>query len=49
MRALGEDRVLLILMFPLPKTLKQLRALFADDRNSDPTICRPSQALISDP
>jgi hypothetical protein len=26
MRALGEDRIHLIPMFPLPKTLKQLRA-----------------------
>jgi hypothetical protein len=26
MRALGEDRICLILLFPLPKTLKQLRA-----------------------
>jgi hypothetical protein len=26
MRSLGEDRIRLILMFPLPKTLKQLRA-----------------------
>jgi hypothetical protein len=26
MRALGEDRIYLILMFPLPKTLKQLRS-----------------------
>jgi hypothetical protein len=28
MRALGEDRILLILMFPLLKTLKQLRAFW---------------------
>jgi hypothetical protein len=26
MRALGKDRIHLILIFPLPKTLKQLRA-----------------------
>jgi hypothetical protein len=28
MRALGEDRIHLILIFPLPKTLKQLRAFW---------------------
>jgi hypothetical protein len=28
MRALGEDRICPILMFPLPKTLKQLRTVW---------------------
>jgi hypothetical protein len=28
MRALGEERINSILMFPLPKTLKQLRAFW---------------------
>jgi hypothetical protein len=32
MRALGEDRIHLILTFPLPKTLKQLRAFLGGHR-----------------
>jgi hypothetical protein len=31
-RALGEDRIHLILLFPLPKTLKQLRAFWGVTR-----------------
>jgi hypothetical protein len=54
MRALGEDRIHPILMFPLPKTLKQLRAFFLGGGhrilwNLDPGIRRCSPALISNP
>jgi hypothetical protein len=32
MRALGDDRIPLIMMFLLPKTLKHLKAFWGDDR-----------------
>jgi hypothetical protein len=37
MRALKKDRICPILMFPLPKTLKQLRA-FGGDRILSPVL-----------